>query len=79
MLVAISEMIRADYLPAWLAVICICPYFALQIKRWHDRDKSGLWMLIVFVPFIGVLWSLIELGFLRGSAGRNRFGPDPLR
>ncbi|MFI5408588.1 DUF805 domain-containing protein [Kaistia sp. UC242_56] len=24
------------------------------------------------------LWALIELGFLRGTRGENRFGPDPL-
>ena len=50
----------------------------VQIKRWHDRDKSGWWVLINFVPCIGGLWSLIECGFLRGTTGPNRFGPDPL-
>src|SRR5262245_54164917 len=29
---------------------------ATQTKRWHDRDKSGWWALIAFVPFIGGLW-----------------------
>lgn len=49
-----------------------------QAKRWHDRDKSGWWVLIALIPLIGPIWSLIELGFLPGTAGPNRFGPDPL-
>jgi uncharacterized membrane protein YhaH (DUF805 family) len=51
----------------------------VQIKRWHDRDKSGWWVLINFVPCIGFFWALIELGFLPGTTGENRFGPDPLQ
>ena len=51
--------------------------FAVQAKRWHDRDKSGWWILIGFVPLIGPLWAFIEAGCLRGSFGSNRYGPDP--
>lgn len=51
---------------------------ALGVKRWHDRNKSGWWILIIFVPFIGGLWYLIECGFLKGTTGPNQYGPDPL-
>ena len=51
---------------------------AIQVKRWHDRDKSGWWVLIGLVPVIGGIWALVECGFLRGTPGANRFGPDPL-
>ena len=54
------------------------PSFVLAIKRCHDRDKSGWFVLISFIPVIGPIWLLVELGFLRGSQGENRFGPDPL-
>lgn len=57
----------------------IYPSIVLYAKRWHDRDKSGWWTLINFVPVIGGLWMLIECGFLRGTDGPNRFGPDPLK
>jgi uncharacterized membrane protein YhaH (DUF805 family) len=59
-----------------LAPFLIWITVAVQIKRWHDRDKSGWWFLINFVPIIGWLWVLVECGFLRGSDGANRFG-DP--
>jgi len=51
---------------------------AVAAKRWHDRGKSAWWILIALVPVIGGLWYLIECGFLRGTAGANRFGADPL-
>ena len=51
----------------------------LAIKRFHDRDKSGLWVLVQFVPAIGSLWYFIETGFLTGTAGTNQFGEDPLQ
>ena len=51
----------------------------VQIKRWHDRDKSGWWVLINLVPCIGPFWALIECGFLRGTPGPNKYGPDPLQ
>jgi uncharacterized membrane protein YhaH (DUF805 family) len=50
-----------------------------QVKRWHDRDKSGWWVFINLVPVIGGLWCLIECGCLRGTEGPNRFGNDPLQ
>jgi uncharacterized membrane protein YhaH (DUF805 family) len=56
----------------------IYPAIALYAKRWHDRNKSGWWSLIILVPFVGVIWFLVELGFLRGTAGANHYGPDPL-
>ncbi len=49
----------------------------LLIKRWHDRDKSGVWCLLLFVPVIGWWWILIECGFLDGTQGPNTYGPSP--
>ena len=68
-----------------LGVVCLLVFIvlfwaglAIAVKRWHDRNKSGWWVLIVFVPVIGNLWYLIECGFLRGTAGANTYGADPL-
>lgn len=51
--------------------------FALTVKRFHDRGKSGVWYLIGLVPLIGGLWILIECGFLDGTQGPNEHGPSP--
>ncbi len=55
----------------WIAI-------AVSIKRWHDRGKSGWWILISLIPIVGPLWALIETGFLEGDKGDNQYGPDPL-
>ena len=51
--------------------------FAATIKRYHDLDKSGLWSLMLLVPYIGGLWVLVECGFFSGSSGNNDYGPPP--
>lgn len=63
-----------------LIVSLVSIYLALAIyaKRWHDRDKSGWWSLIMLVPIVGPIWLLVECGILEGTKGPNRFGPDPL-
>ena len=54
-------------------------HLAVAAKRWHDRSKSALWLLFTFIPIIGQIWTVVELGFLRGTRGHNRFGPDPVK
>ena len=61
-----------------VSLLFLYPALAIYTKRWHDRDKSGWWSLIMFVPIIGGIWFLVECGFLRGTDGPNRFGNDPL-
>jgi uncharacterized membrane protein YhaH (DUF805 family) len=54
------------------------PSLAVQAKRWHDINKSALWLLINVIPIAGPLWALIENGFIPDTNGPNRYGPDPL-
>ncbi len=65
-------------LGAIVSLVSIYIGAAVYAKRWHDRDKSGWWTLIVLVPFIGGIWLLVECGFLQGTPGPNKYGPDPL-
>ena len=58
-------------------LLMLWPGLALSVKRWHDRDKSGWWVLVALIPVVGWLWVLVENGLLRGTAGPNRFGPAP--
>jgi uncharacterized membrane protein YhaH (DUF805 family) len=75
---------------------------AATIKRLHDRDRSGWWMMVLCIgpplldrigdrldawDALGVfpllaslltLWGVVELAFLKGTRGPNRFGADPL-
>ena len=59
-------------------LILLYPSFAVNAKRWHDRDKSAWWVLLGLIPVLGQILCFIVLGFIKGTEGSNRFGPDPL-
>ncbi len=55
----------------------IIPMWSVSWRRMHDLNKSGLWLLLNFIPYANVLISLvfIVLFCLKGTDGPNRFGP----
>ncbi len=57
-------------------IACTLASLAGQVKRCHDHDRSGWFLLLSFVPLANI-WLLVELYFVRGTIGPNRFGPDP--
>ena len=64
-----------------LAVLCMLitciPTLAVEVRRLHDLDASGWWLLLSFIPLLGAL--VLALWFTAaGSYGENRFGADPL-
>lgn len=62
------------YLVIWSALFI--PGLAVAVRRLHDQDKSGWFLLLNFVPYLGGLVVLILMS-LDGTSGRNRFGEDP--
>jgi len=53
------------------------PGLAIAVRRLHDRDKSGWWLLLIFIPLVGAVILLVWF-CIRGTVGPNRFGSDPL-
>ena len=62
-----------------IGIISLWPALALMIKRLHDRNRSGWFALIFLIPIVGPIWLLIEVAFLKGTTGPNRFGDDPVQ
>jgi uncharacterized membrane protein YhaH (DUF805 family) len=60
-------------------LVLLVPAVAVSAKRWQDRDRSPWWVLVALIPVVGWLWALVDNGFVRGTAGPNRFGPAPER
>ncbi len=52
------------------------PALAVQVRRFHDQDRSGWFVLLNFIPYLGGLIVLVFM-VLEGTKGPNRFGPDP--
>jgi len=59
------------------ALALFLPGLAVSVRRLHDRDKSGWFILLYFIPLVGFIILLIWY-CTRGTVGPNRFGPDPL-
>jgi len=64
-------------IPYYIALLVLfLPSLAVSVRRMHDTNRSGWWVLISLVPFIGIIWYLV-LTVLDGTPGRNTFGADP--
>lgn len=55
---------------AWVAT-CI------QIRRFHDHNQSGRWVLMNLIPLIGPIYVCVKLGLMEGDQGPNKYGNDP--
>lgn len=54
----------------------LLPSIAVSVRRLHDIDKSGWWLLLILIPLIGAI-VLLVFAVMEGTRGDNRFGPDP--
>lgn len=61
---------------AMLGLLLLVSY-TVAAKRFHDRGRSGWWLLTALVPVVGWAWLAFELLIMPGTAGDNRFGPHP--
>ena len=61
-----------------ITLFTLIPAISAGVRRLHDTNRSGFFLLISFIPFIG---GLVLLFFLipEGTKGKNRFGTDPLK
>ena len=61
-----------------IIIIIAIPLFTVGIRRLHDTNKSGLYVLWSLLPFIG---GVVVLAFMigEGSKGKNQYGENPLK
>jgi uncharacterized membrane protein YhaH (DUF805 family) len=52
------------------------PGIAVSVRRLHDIGKSGWWLLIALVPFVGAI-VLIVFMLQDSQPGQNEYGPSP--
>ena len=59
----------------WLGLIV--PGIAVAVRRLHDTNRSGWWLLLCFVPFVGSIVILVFM-CLEGTKGANKYGDEPV-
>ena len=75
---AVSGIEALFWICIGIVIVCLIPQFTVTIRRLHDIDKSGFFILIALIPFIGSLILLFIL-ITEGTKGKNRFGKNPLK
>ena len=58
------------------SIASFIPSLAVSVRRLHDQDRSGWFLLLAFIPLFGWI-ALLVLMCLEGTSGPNRFGSDP--
>ena len=56
----------------------LIPGISAGVRRLHDRDKSGWFMLISFIPILGAIFLIVMLAE-KGTPGKNKYGEYPLK
>ena len=62
--------------PLW-SLATFLPGLAVSVRRLHDLDRTGWWVLLIFIPLVGAI-ILIVWFCTKGTGGVNRFGADRL-
>lgn len=75
-LAIVDYVLGVQLLTAILSLGLLIPSIAVGIRRLHDLDKSGWWLLIGLVPIVGLI--LIYWFAQPGTPGANRFGPPAI-
>jgi uncharacterized membrane protein YhaH (DUF805 family) len=73
----IDAVIGAQITTTIFGLAVLLPGLAVAIRRLHDLDRSGWWVLLALIPLVGAIVLLVWF-CSRGTEGQNRFGPDPL-
>ena len=59
---------------AIIGILHIIPWMAVYARRLHDLNKSGLWLILLGIPYVNIIL-LIVLLFIPGSNEANNYGP----
>ena len=69
-----AKVIGASVTQGLFGLATLLPGIAVSVRRLHDTDRSGWWLLIGLIPLIGPILLIVWMAG-EGTAGANRFGP----
>ena len=81
----VHKLFNFWFTPLFFFLFCLSygmKFLANKIKRLHDNNKSGSFLLWTLIPILGQLFGLyifITNWFMRGTTGSNDFGDDPVK
>lgn len=72
----VGGILGTEFLSGLLSLALLLPSLGMGVRRLHDINKSGWWLLISLIPLIGSI-VLIIFAAQKGDAGENKYGPNP--
>ena len=72
----IDLTLTAGILTGIFQLVMVIPGLAVSVRRLHDINKSGWWVLIGLIPIVGFIVLLIFM-IKEGDKGDNQYGSDP--
>ncbi len=72
-----THMSHPGILSLIFLLIFILPTLSMSVRRLHDTNRKGWWVLLALIPVVGPL-TLIFFKASKGDTNSNRFGPAPL-
>lgn len=75
-ILGIAPLSSQSMLANLYVIAVFIPFIAVSVRRLHDTDRSGWWLLLGFVPFIGTI-VLVVFFALDSKPGQNQYGPNP--
>jgi uncharacterized membrane protein YhaH (DUF805 family) len=72
----LNEAAGLGLLSGLYCLAALIPSIAVTVRRLHDTDRSGWWILISLIPLIGGI-VLLVFSVMDSQPGANRYGPNP--
>ena len=72
----VVELLHSSLLTGLVNLALLLPSLAVAVRRLHDTNRSGWWLLLVLIPIIG--WIALLVFYVQDSQpGMNQYGPSP--
>ncbi|AWG24779.1 DUF805 domain-containing protein [Flavobacterium kingsejongi] len=75
LLMVVDSVIGIQVLSGIYSLALLIPSIAAAVRRLHDLDKSGWFLLLAFIPLVNI-WLIVLLAS-EGTRGPNQYGADP--
>lgn len=65
-----------NFISGIYSLAVLIPGIAVSVRRLHDTDRSGWWLLLSLIPIVGIIVLLVFMAS-EGDRANNRFGTNP--
>jgi uncharacterized membrane protein YhaH (DUF805 family) len=72
----VNAFVALGFVGLVVSLALLLPSIAVAIRRLHDLDRTGWWLLLAFTGIGAIV--LLVWDCMKGTTGSNRFGADPL-